>query len=257
MFQSIFNLIGRKTLHFFSEFGKISILLKDIILSLSRLWRDRKLTAVQMDHIGVGSLPLVTVIGISTGAIAAWQAAYQFKGLVPNSLIGSATSRVIFLELGPVLTGIIIAGRVGASIAAEIGTMKVTEQIDALNTMAISPTRFLATPRFLASIVMLPVLVIYADAVAVFGSFMISNSFLDISSNVFFTSVQKFFKLSDLLFGLHKSIVFGALTSLIGCHIGFSTEGGAEGVGTSTIKAFVISSASILIADYILWSMFF
>lgn len=257
MFQSIFNLIGRKTLHFFSEFGKISILLKDIILSLSRLWRDRKLTAVQMDHIGVGSLPLVTVIGISTGAIAAWQAAYQFKGLVPNSLIGSATSRVIFLELGPVLTGIIIAGRVGASIAAEIGTMKVTEQIDALNTMAISPTRFLATPRFLASIVMLPVLVIYADAVAVLGSFMISNSFLDISSNVFFTSVQKFFKLSDLLFGLHKSIVFGALTSLIGCHIGFSTEGGAEGVGTSTIKAFVISSASILIADYILWSMFF
>ena len=135
--------------------------------------------------------------------------------------------------------------------------MKVTEQIDALNTMAISPTRFLATPRFLASIVMLPVLVIYADAVAVLGSFMISNSFLDISSNVFFTSVQKFFKLSDLLFGLHKSIVFGALTSLIGCHIGFSTEGGAEGVGTSTIKAFVISSASILIADYILWSMFF
>ena len=257
MFQTFFKLIGRKTHHFFSEFGKISILLKDIILSLSRLWRDRKLTAVQMDHIGVGSLPLVTVIGISTGAIAAWQAAYQFKGLVPNSLIGSATSRVIFLELGPVLTGIIIAGRVGASIAAEIGTMKVTEQIDALNTMAISPTRFLATPRFLASIVMLPVLVIYADAVAVLGSFMISNSFLDISSNVFFTSVQKFFKLSDLLFGLHKSIVFGALTSLIGCHIGFSTEGGAEGVGTSTIKAFVISSASILIADYILWSMFF
>ncbi len=257
MFQPFFKLIGRKTHLFFSEFGKISILLKDIILSLSRLWRDRKLTAVQMDHIGVGSLPLVTVIGISTGAIAAWQAAYQFKGLVPNSLIGSATSRVIFLELGPVLTGIIIAGRVGASIAAEIGTMKVTEQIDALNTMAISPTRFLATPRFLASIVMLPVLVIYADAVAVLGSFMISNSFLDISSNVFFTSVQKFFKLSDLLFGLHKSIVFGALTSLIGCHIGFSTEGGAEGVGTSTIKAFVISSASILIADYILWSMFF
>lgn len=257
MFNKLFSVIGKKTLTFFSEFGGISILAKDIFLSLPRVWRDRKLIFSQMEHIGVDSLPLVLVIGLSTGAIAAWQAAYQFKGLVPNSLIGSATSRVIFLELGPVLTGIVIAGRVGASIAAELGTMKVTEQIDALSTMAISPTRYLAMPRFLAAIIMLPVLVIFADTVAVLGSYLISNAFLGISSNVFFTSVQKFFKTSDLTFGLHKSIVFGGLTSLIGCYIGFNTDGGAEGVGKSTIKAFVVSSASILIADYILWTLFF
>lgn len=253
----LFNLIGRKTQTFFRDFGAIAVLLRDILLSLNRLWRDRALVLQQMHLIGVGSLPLVLVIGVFTGAVAALQAAYQFKGMMPNSFVGSAVSRAIFLELGPVLTGIIIAGRVGASIAAEIGTMKVTEQLDALHVMSIPPTRFLAMPRFLAAFTMLPILVIFANTVALFGAFVVSNAFLGVSAQTFFYSVQKYFILNDLVYGISKSVVFGGLTALLGCHIGFQTEGGAEGVGKSTIKAFVLSSASILVADYVLWSLFF
>jgi phospholipid/cholesterol/gamma-HCH transport system permease protein len=173
------------------------------------------------------------------------------------SFLGGSTSRAIITELGPVLTGIVIAGRVGASIAAELGTMKVTEQIDALETMAISPVRYLAMPRFLASIIMLPLLVVFADTIAVFGAFIVSNYFLGVSLSVFFLSVKRFFVFSDLLAGLVKTIFFGGVTALLGCHIGFKTEGGAEGVGLSTIRSFVLSSAMILVLDYFLWMLFF
>jgi phospholipid/cholesterol/gamma-HCH transport system permease protein len=159
--------------------------------------------------------------------------------------------------LGPVLTGIVIAGRVGASIAAELGTMKVTEQIDALETMAINPVRYLAMPRFISSILTMPLLVIFADTIAVFGAYIVSNYFLGVSFAVFFLSVKRFFVMSDLISGLFKTVVFGGVTSLLGCHTGFRTEGGAEGVGLSTIRSFVLSAALILILDYFLWMFFF
>ena len=210
-----------------------------------------------MEHIGVNSLPLVIIISVFTGAVAAWQAAYQLKGIAPLSFLGGATSRAIITELGPVLTGIVIAGRVGASIAAELGTMKVTEQIDALETMAINPVRYLAMPRFLASILMMPVLVIFANTIAVMGAYIVSNYFLNVSFSVFFISVKRFFVFSDLIAGLIKTIFFGGVTALLGCHIGFQTEGGAEGVGLSTIRSFVMSAALILILDYVLWMLLF
>jgi phospholipid/cholesterol/gamma-HCH transport system permease protein len=210
-----------------------------------------------MEHIGVNSIPLVLVIASFTGAVSAWQAAYQLKGIAPLSFLGSATSRAIITELGPVLTAIVIAGRVGASIAAELGSMKVTEQIDALETMGISPIAFLATPRFFASIIMMPILVIFANSIAIFGAYFISNMFLGVSFNVFFESVRRFFAFGDFLFGLIKGLMFGGITSLLGCHIGFQTEGGAEGVGLSTIRSFVLSSAAILIVDYVLWTLIF
>ncbi|MCK6602751.1 MAG: ABC transporter permease [Bacteroidetes bacterium] len=252
-----FKSLGQKSKSFFSDLGGISQIIWEITRFLPRVWRDRRLLIQQMHHIGVGSLPLVIVVGLSTGAVAAWQVAYQFKGMMSNSFVGSAVSRAIFLELGPVLTGIVIAGRVGASIAAEIGTMKVTEQIDALEVMSIPSNRFLAMPRVLAALIMLPVLVIFANTVALLGSYLVSNAFLGVSSQTFFYSVQKFFVFKDLIYGISKSIVFGGMTALVGCHIGFQTDGGAEGVGKSTIKAFVVSSASILVADYLLWGLFF
>jgi len=156
-----------------------------------------------------------------------------------------------------VLTGIVIAGRVGASIAAELGTMKVTEQIDALESMAISPIRFLAMPRFLASIVMLPILALFASFIAVFGAFLVSNYFLGVSPAVFFQSVKQYFQLYDLFTGLVKTVFFGAVTSLIGVHNGLRTGGGAEGVGNATIRSFVLSAALILILDYVLWILLF
>jgi len=206
-----------------------------------------------MEHIGVNSLPLVLIIAVFTGAVAAWQAAYQLKGIAPMSFLGAATSRAIITELGPVLTGIVIAGRVGASIAAELGTMKVTEQIDALEVMAINPVRYLAMPRFLAAIIMMPILVTFANFIAVFGAYLVSNYFLGVSFAVYFNSVKRFFEFPDFIGGLFKTIFFGGVTSLLGCLFGFRTQGGAEGVGLATIRSFVLSAALILILDYILW----
>ena len=257
MFTKFLQKLGRSTLNFLQEFGQVSNLFFGIIRSFSTVHKSRRLILYQMEHIGVNSLPLVTIIAVFTGAVAAWQAAYQLKGIAPLSFLGAATSRAIITELGPVLTGIVIAGRVGASIAAELGTMKVTEQIDALETMAISPVRYLAMPRFLAAILMMPLLVIFANSIAVLGAYLVSNYFLGVSFAVYFNSVKRFFLFSDLIAGLVKTIFFGAVTSLLGCHIGFRTEGGAEGVGLATIRSFVLSAALILILDYILWMAFF
>lgn len=257
MIQKLLEKVGSSTMKFFEEIGQISKLLWGIIRSFNWIPKSRRLILYQMEHIGVNSLPLVIIIAVFTGAVAAWQAAYQLKGIAPLSFLGAATSRAIITELGPVLTGIVIAGRVGASIAAELGTMKVTEQIDALETMAINPVRFLAMPRFLAAILMMPLLVIFANFIAVLGAFIVSNYFLGVSFAVFFNSVKRFFEVSDLLSGLLKTIFFGGMTSLLGCHIGFRTEGGAEGVGLSTIRSFVLSAALILILDYVLWMLLF
>ncbi len=245
--------IGAKTLLFFEELGKIFLLLLEILKFSPSIFKRRKLFFAQMEHIGTDSLPLVSVIAVFTGAVSAWQAAYQLKGVAPLSFLGTATTRAIITELGPVLTAIVIAGRIGASIAAELGSMKVTEQINALLVMGISPVKYLAVPRFFASVIMIPVLVIFADVIAVFGAYFISNYFLDISPDMFFDSAKRFFYMKDFLFGISKGVVFGGATSLIGAYLGFATEGGAEGVGKSTIKAFVIISATILISDYILW----
>jgi phospholipid/cholesterol/gamma-HCH transport system permease protein len=249
--------LGKKTIDFFQEFGQVSILLLKVVGFFPKIIKSRKLVLKQMEHIGVDSLPLVVIIAIFTGAVAAWQAAYQLKGLAPISFLGTATSRAIITELGPVLTGIIIAGRVGASIAAELGSMKVTEQIDALETMGISRIRYLAMPRFLASIIMLPILIVFANTIAILGAYIVSNFFLNVSYAVFFDSVKRFFTMNDFVFGMFKGMMFGGVTALLGCHIGFRTEGGAEGVGASTIRSFVISSAVILVLDYALWTLVF
>jgi len=248
---------GQKVMDFFQEFGQFSNLVFGILKNLKTIPRSRDIIFYQMEHIGVNSLPLVIIIAVFTGAVSAWQAAYQLKGLAPLSFLGGTTARAIITELGPVLTGIVIAGRVGASIAAELGTMKVTEQIDALETMAISPIRYLAMPRFLAAILMMPILVMFANFIAVMGAFVVSNYFLNVSFAVFFQSVRRFFSLKDLIGGLFKAVIFGGVTSLLGCHIGFRTHGGAEGVGLSTIRSFVLSAALILILDYVLWTLLF
>lgn len=255
--MSFFRFIGAKVLSIVEEIGQVFILLGGIFRSFLKIPKSRNLILFQMEHIGVNSLPLVLIIAVFTGAVAAWQAAYQLKGLAPMSFLGGATTRAIITELGPVLTGIVIAGRVGASIAAELGTMKVTEQIDALETMAINPVRYLAMPRFIAAVIMMPLILVFANVIAIIGAYFVSNYFLSVSEAVFFTSVKRYFVLNDFVYGLIKTIFFGGVTSLLGCHIGLRTEGGAEGVGLSTIRSFVVSAACILILDYVLWMLVF
>jgi phospholipid/cholesterol/gamma-HCH transport system permease protein len=253
----IFDWFTDKVLYFFSETGKVSFLIYGIIRSFPRIFRDRQLILEQMEHVGVNSIPLVVIIGFFTGAVSAWQAAYQFQGFISISYLGSAVSKAIFIELGPVLTAIVLAGRVGASIAAELGTMKVTEQIDALESLAINPVRYLVMPRFLACITMLPVLTIIANFIAIMGAFIVAYFFQDVSFAVFFNSAKRVFETKDILGGIVKSFFFGASTSVLGCHVGLATEGGAEGVGNSTIRAFVLAASMILVLDYVLWTTLF
>lgn len=251
------DLLWLKIANIFIEIGEIAFLILGIIKGFPRIIRDRKLILEQMEHVGVNSLPLVVIIGFFTGALSTWQAAYQFHGFISLSFLGSAVSKAILIELGPVLTAIVIAGRVGASIAAELGTMKVTEQIDALESLAIDPVRYLVTPRFLACIVMLPILTIFANFIAITGAFGVAYFFQDVTFQVFFSSAKKVFEIKDIAGGMIKAVFFGASTSILGCHVGLQTEGGAEGVGNSTIRAFVLIAAMTLILDYVLWTTLF
>ena len=246
--------IIRKLTTFLTDLGEYSILFYGIVSSLTRVFRDRKLIIEQMVHIGVNSLVLVSIIGFFTGAVSSWQVAYQIQGLVPISFLGSGTPKAIIVELGPVLAAIVLAGRVGASISAELGTMKVTEQIDALQSMAINPVRYLAMPRVVATTIMLPVLVIYAITIAILGSYLVAVIFLDVPGGTFMHGFKNTFAVKDFFSAMIKALVFGLTISSIGCFVGFQTKGGAQGVGLTTIKSFVICAAMILILDALLWN---
>jgi phospholipid/cholesterol/gamma-HCH transport system permease protein len=163
----------------------------------------------------------------------------------------------VIIELGPVLTGLVVGGRVGASIAAEIGTMKVTEQVDALEALAIDSTRFLVLPRFVAGLIMMPVVVVFADAVAIFGAMLASVYSIGMSAQSFTSGLKLFFEMSDVWGGIIKSAIFGAIIALMGCYYGLRTEGGAEGVGRAATRAVVSSCLLILISDYILAELLF
>lgn len=212
----------------------------------------------QSFFIGNKSLPLIIITSIFVGAVSAWQAAYQFHFIgAPLRYLGAAVGKAVVIELAPVLTALVVAGRVGAGIAAELGTMKVTEQIDALESMAISPIRYLVMPRFFASVVMIPLLTIFANAVAIVGALLVSILFVDISYETFLSGVKNSFTLSDMFSGLIKSAVFGAIIGIVGCHEGYHAEGGARGVGKATTEAVVIAAVMILVADYIIATILF
>ena len=248
---------GRKVLAFLTELGRFGILMGRVIIEMRGLVRDRDLFFRQAVNLGTNSLPLVLTVGLFTGAVSGWQSHYQLEGYLPYDLIGPGTFKAVMLELGPVLTALVIAGRVSASIAAEIGTMKVTEQIDALESMAISSVRYLAVPRIVAMTIMMPILVVHAVFIAMMGAAVVTTFFLGLTSNQFWGLIPNFFHIYDVFSGLLKSVFFGMTSAMIGCYIGFRTEGGAEGVGLSTIQAFVWSCLTILILDFVLATILF
>jgi phospholipid/cholesterol/gamma-HCH transport system permease protein len=249
--------VGRKFIGFLTEMGRFSLLMARVFSELHGLFLDRGLFFRQAVNLGYNSLPLVLIVGLFVGAVSGWQGHYQFEGYLPYDLIGPGVFKAVMLELGPVLTALVIAGRVSASIAAEIGTMRVTEQIDALESMAISSVRYLAVPRIAALTVMMPVLVIQAVFIALMGAAFVTTFMLGLTSNEFWGLIPNFFKVYDVFAGLLKSVFFGLSSSMIGCYIGFRTEGGAEGVGLATIQAFVWACLSILVLDFVLAVMLF
>lgn len=251
------SILGQKALAFVRETGAIFILLGKTIRYSGIIWKSRALIFEQMLEIGVRSLPLVIFVGVFAGAVASVQTAYQLKGYISFNYLGAATSVAIFIELGPVLTALVAAGRIGASIAAELGTMKVTEQIDALEALAIDPIQYLALPRIISGFVMIPLLTIIADFVGIVGAYGVAYINLDLPAEIFFGSVKEFFTIMNVMSGLIKAFVFGGVTAIIGCYVGFNAQGGAEGVGKATIRAFVLSAALILLNDYILSVLLF
>lgn len=244
-------------IQFLEAAGDFGYLMLRTFALIPGIWKERRRLLHHLDEMGVKSLPLVLVVGIFSGAIIAWQAAYQFKGMITLDVMGGQTSRVIIMEMGPVLTALVISGRLGASITAEIGSMKLTGQVDALRVMAIDPVRFLVLPRVAAIGIMMPVLTMLANLVAILGSFLVSAYFLDMTREVFFDSVQSMFLMRDLLGGLLKSFIFGVLIGIIGCYMGLTSTGGASGVGRSTIGSFVLCAVCVLISDFFLWLILF
>ncbi len=236
------------------EFGYMTL---QMVLNLRFALKDRRRLAQQLDHVGVNSVPLVLLVGFFAGTIIAWQAAYQFAGMVSLDVLGGQVARIAVMEMGPVLTALVVAGRIGASMTAEIGTMVVTQQVDALRTMALDPVRYLVMPRVLGLGIMMPILTIFANLISILGAFLVSGYFLDITYQTFLGSIQTFFEVQDLVGGIVKSCVFGVLIALIGCYMGLSTAGGAQGVGRATISSFVLSAVFILIGDFLLWLILF
>lgn len=249
--------VGGRVVSAVSELGDITVLLVRILRSFPQVHKVGRLTLVQMMEMGVRSMPLVVVTSFFTGTVAAIQAAYQFQDWIPLRYVGSVVGKSVIIELGPVLTGLVVGGRVGASIAAELGTMKVTEQIDALEALAIDSIRYLALPRFIAGVVMIPVVVVFADILAIVGGMLAAVYSIGMSAQSFAFGLKLFFVMDDVWGGLIKSVIFGGIIALMGCYYGLRTEGGAEGVGQAATRAVVSSCLLILISDYILAELLF
>lgn len=211
----------------------------------------------QMVFAGLRSVVIVFFVNFFTGIVLAMQSAYQLEKMGAEIYVASLVAVSLCRELGPVLTALVVAGRVGSAIAAELGTMKVSEQIEALETMAINPVRFLAVPRFIALFFMLPCLAIVGNLSGIFGGFLVGISSLKINPDLYIHTTFKYLELKDIYTGLAKTFVFAMIIALIGCFEGLNTRGGAEGVGKATTRSVVLSFILIILADCILTAIFY
>ena len=249
--------IGRTFLRFLEATGRLSLFAATAVGHCVRPPIYPRLIGRQMIEIGYYSLPVVGLTAIFTGMVLALQsytgfARFSAESAIPNVVIISITR-----ELGPVLAGLMVAGRVGAAIAAEIGTMRVTEQIDALDTLATNPFKYLIAPRLIAGLTMMPILVLNADIIGVFGGYVVSIYKLGFNPYVYLKHTIDFVEVQDVVSGLVKAGVFGFLVTLMGCYHGYNSKGGAQGVGAATTNAVVSASILILCFNYFITEMFF
>jgi phospholipid/cholesterol/gamma-HCH transport system permease protein len=244
-----FRRVARVTLDVFRDIGQRTYFFRDIARAFGDPATYAPETIRQMKTIGVDSAPLTIIVAAFIGGVIAIQTRYQLLPGVQLSIIGLAMRLMIVLELGPLLTGLVLTGRVGGRMTAEIGTMRVTEQIDALETLAYDPVAFLIVPRLLAAVVMLPALVILADAVGVFSGYVVSVSITGVTAEDFITGLRLGFATFQVVYSLLKAMMFGLAIALVCSYEGYITEAGAEGVGRSTARAVVIASVTILVLD--------
>jgi phospholipid/cholesterol/gamma-HCH transport system permease protein len=223
-----------------------------LFAALPSTLRQGRAVREQLVWIGVTSLPLVAFISVFTGAVAAWQAAHNFADYVPLRYVGSAVGKSVMLELGPVLTALVVAGRAGAAMAAELGTMAVTEQLDAMKALGLNTRRLLYAPRLLASIIALPLLTILSSCIALLGALAVVTLFRGMSPETFFFGVRLFYDDRDLAAGLVKAAAFGGWIGLFGCWFGSTSTRGAEGVGRATMSTVVWTDIAILLSGFVL-----
>lgn len=259
--MKIITKLGRDSINFFdnifSKIGRVSIFIYNSLKAIfSKKWYFKNL-GQQFLEIGFYSLPVVAATAIFTGAVMALQTYAGANRYGAESTVPSIVVLAITRELAPILVGLMVAGRVSTSIAAQIGTMKVSEQIDALYTLSTSPFKYLMLPRIIATTVSMPFLVLIADVIGIFGGTVASVTSLKFDLSIYLNNTVNFLKYEDVYSGIVKSIVFGFIVAVSGCYCGFNSRGGAEGVGKATINAIVYASIGILLSNYFMTELFF
>jgi phospholipid/cholesterol/gamma-HCH transport system permease protein len=250
-------IIGRLFLAFLAAIGDLTLFAgRAIVHGISGPYYPRMIGR-QMIDIGYYSLPVVGLTAIFTGMVLALQSHTGFSRFEAQSAVATIVVLSMTRELGPVLAGLMVAGRVGASMAAELGTMRVTEQIDALTTLSTDPFKYLVWPRLIAGLLMLPLLVVVADIIGVFGGYIVGIYKLNFGHYDYINKTFEFLEPQDVVSGLVKAAVFGFLVALMGCYQGYNSRGGAQGVGAATTKAVVSASILILTANYVVTELFF
>jgi len=255
--MNVFAHIGRVTVAFLREIGRLGVFMADAVTGIVRPPVYWPLVLKQMMRIGFFSLPVVGLTAFFTGGVLALQiytgaSRYGAEAFVPLVVLVGITR-----ELGPVIAGLMVAGRVAAAIAAELGTMRVTEQIDALTTLATNPIKYLVVPRLIAAVVSMPILVAIADSIGVFGGYVASTQSLGFTGSIYLKNTMDNVTFEDVSSGLIKATAFGFIIALMGCYHGFHSQGGAQGVGAATTSAVVSASIMILAANYILTNLLF
>jgi phospholipid/cholesterol/gamma-HCH transport system permease protein len=249
--------VGRSTVQFFEYAGGLTLLTFESAGFLARLRIRVGETLAQCYLLGVQSWIIVVLTSLFTGMVISLESAQQAVAFGFSGVVGGAVAYGTVRELGPMLTAVVVAGRVGAAIAAEIGSMVVTEQIEALRSMGLEPSRFLVVPRLLALLVMLPLLTIFADVVSIVGGMWIAFAYAHISYDSFISSARQAIEFADVIKGLIKSVVFAVIIAMVGAYQGLSTRGGAAGVGISTTSAVVLSIILIFISNFVLSFLLF
>ena len=238
------------------QVGALSLLFSETVRQTVRRRPEWTVILDQMHHLGVRSMAIATVTALFTGMVLALQTSYSLAAYGAKLFVGDIVALSLVRELGPVLASLMVGGRVGAGITAEIGSMKVTEQIDAIRAMAANPVRKLVVPKVLAIVIMLPILVIYADFVGITGGMIMAVTTLNQPAPFYIQHVVTAISLHDVLSGLGKTVVFALLIALIACQSGLTAEGGADGVGRATTQTVVAASLSVLISDFFLTKFF-
>ncbi len=249
--------VGRFVLALFAEIGRLSLFLKNALLHIALPPYYWRLVLEQMMRIGYNSLPVVGLTAFFTGGVLALQIYIGGSRFNAESIVASIVALGITRELGPVIAGLMVTGRVSAAIAAELGTMRVTEQIDALVTLSTNPFKYLVAPRIIAGVLCMPILVAIADIIGIFGGYIVGTRTLGFNSAAYIKNTVDFIEFSDVFSGLVKAAVFGFLITLMGAYHGFHSQGGAQGVGRATTNAVVSASILILAANYTLTSLIF